>query len=302
VTFTAGVSVTSPGSGHPSGTVEFKDGGTDIGGCAAQPVNTFTEAATCTTSALTVATHNITAVYSGDSNFVGSSTASAVSQTVNKAASVVTTAPVTPVTQGQPASFTALVAAKAPGAGTPTGTVTFYEGTKSLGAGQLVVTDGKAQAIFTTRGLTVGAHTITAGYGGDGDFTTSTSAAFTQYVNTNLSGYPKLANGAYNLSNAYLVGGYFVNAPLAGIRLTNSNLTNAIFTAADLTGADLSNSNFKGASFSGANLSGATLTNSTLKGATGLTTATLSNVIWSNTTCPDSTVSNNDGGTCAGHL
>jgi hypothetical protein len=37
-------------------------------------------------------------------------------------------------------------------------------------------------------------------------------------------------------------------------------------------------------------------------GATGLKTATLTNVIWSKTTCPDGTLSTNDGGTCLGHL
>src|SRR5439155_860696 len=42
VTFTAAVSVNSPGSGHPGGTVAFKDGGSDIAGCGARPVNTAT--------------------------------------------------------------------------------------------------------------------------------------------------------------------------------------------------------------------------------------------------------------------
>jgi hypothetical protein len=37
-------------------------------------------------------------------------------------------------------------------------------------------------------------------------------------------------------------------------------------------------------------------------GATGLKTATLANAIWSKTACPDGTLSNNDGGTCVGHL
>jgi hypothetical protein len=37
-------------------------------------------------------------------------------------------------------------------------------------------------------------------------------------------------------------------------------------------------------------------------GATGLQTATLTGVVWSNTACPDGTTSTSDGGTCVGHL
>jgi hypothetical protein len=244
--------------------------------------------------------------------------------TISKATTNLTlSASPSPSTQGQSATFTALVAVTAPGAGTPSGTVTFKDGTTTLGTGQLSVVGGNDQATFSTSGLAVGPHTITASYSGDTSFLGGTSAALTQYVNTNLSGYPKPAGGAYNLSNANLSGGYFVNAQLAGASLIGSNLKNAVFTGADLTGANLSNSNFmgsanfthatltnanlsssnfKGADFSGATLSGANLTNSNLIGAAGLRTATLTNVVWSNTACPDGSNSRADGGTCVGHL
>jgi len=42
----------------------------------------------------------------------------------------------------------------------------------------------------------------------------------------------------------------------------------------------------------GANLTGADLTGAKLQGAT------LTGAVWSNTTCPDGTNSNDDGGTC----
>lgn len=302
VTLTASITIMSPGSGNPGGTVEFKDGGTDISGCAAQQVSTTTETATCTTSSLSVATHSITASYSGDGNFVGSSTATALSHVVNKATSTVTMAPSAPSTQGQTATFTAMAAAKAPGTGTPTGTVTFYDGTRVLGTGQLGVAGNKDQATFSTSGLLVGAHTITASYGGDGNFTTSTSTVITQYVNTNLGSYPKLPSGAYNLSNANLSGAYFVQVSLISASLTNSNLTGADFAGATLTGANFSNSNLKDADLTGSNLGGANLTNVNLIGATGMKTALLTNVVWSKTTCPDGSSSNADGGTCAGHF
>ncbi len=48
VTYTATVAVTSPGTGNPTGSVEFFDGGTPISGCAAQPLSGLsTDTATC---------------------------------------------------------------------------------------------------------------------------------------------------------------------------------------------------------------------------------------------------------------
>jgi hypothetical protein len=77
-------------------------------------------------------------------------------------------------------TFTATVSAKSPGSGTPTGTVTFKDGTTVLGTGTL---NSNGQATFTTSSLKLGNHSITAVYGGDTDFRTSTSAALVQTVN-----------------------------------------------------------------------------------------------------------------------
>src|SRR5439155_702363 len=81
---------------------------------------------------------------------------------------------------GQPVTFTATVTAKSPGAGTPTGTVTFKDGSITLGTGTL---NGSGQATFTTSTLAVGSHSITASYGGDASFNGSTSHPLTQTVN-----------------------------------------------------------------------------------------------------------------------
>jgi len=76
---------------------------------------------------------------------------------------------------GQNVTFTATVTAKAPGVGTPSGTVTFYEFTGEqsctnlLGASALG-SDGAAPFELVTAALTAGNHTITACYGGDGNF------------------------------------------------------------------------------------------------------------------------------------
>src|SRR5262249_37685415 len=68
VTLTATISVTSPGSGTPTGTVDFLDGGVTI--AAGRPVSGGT--ASYTTSSLSIGGHTITAVYSGDTKFLTS--------------------------------------------------------------------------------------------------------------------------------------------------------------------------------------------------------------------------------------
>jgi len=79
VTFTATVT-----SGD-TGTVNFKDGANSITGCAAATISGTT--ATCATSALGTGSHSITAVYSGDTNYTGSSS-TALIQMVNLAPTI----------------------------------------------------------------------------------------------------------------------------------------------------------------------------------------------------------------------
>ena len=65
----------------------------------------------------------------------------------------------------------------------PTGTVNFYDGTTLLGSGALSGT-GTDTATFTTSTLSTASHQITAMYAGNTNFNSSTSAAITQTVNT----------------------------------------------------------------------------------------------------------------------
>ena len=77
-------------------------------------------------------------------------------------------------------TFTATVAVASPGAGTPTGTVTFKDGTTTLGTGTLSTTGGVTTATFTTADARpLGSHSITAVYGGGTNDLASTSAALT---------------------------------------------------------------------------------------------------------------------------
>ena len=95
-----------------------------------------------------------------------------VSQTVNKASTTTTISSTpNPSAFGQVVTFTATVAAVSPGAGAPTGTVNFLEGSTTLASS--VALNGSDQATFTTSSLALGTHTVTADYSGDTDFQTS---------------------------------------------------------------------------------------------------------------------------------
>ena len=78
ITFTATVSVTSPGAGAPTGSVQFKDNGTDIGA----PILLTGNSASLSTDQLLEGSHSITAEYLGDANFAGSTSDPPVSQDV----------------------------------------------------------------------------------------------------------------------------------------------------------------------------------------------------------------------------
>jgi hypothetical protein len=178
VVFTATISVVSPGSGAPSGTVTFKEGTTTL----ASSVALSAGAATFSTSNLAAGSHTITASYSGDGLFLASTGNDAGSpQQVNKASSnTAVSSSVNPSQASQVITFTATVTAVAPGARTPAGTVTFTQGSSTLAANISVNSGG--QATFSTSSLAIGTPTITATYSGNGNFQTSTSAGYVETV------------------------------------------------------------------------------------------------------------------------
>jgi len=77
---------------------------------------------------------------------------------------------------GNPVTFTATVGIVV---GTPTGTVTFYDGAAIMGTRIL---DGSWQAAFSISTPAMGIHAVTAVYGGDSSFAASTSASIDQTV------------------------------------------------------------------------------------------------------------------------
>ena len=168
VTFTATVTPSS-GAAKPTGTVQFRDGGTALGSAALNSNGVGIFSAT----SLSVGGHSITAQYAGDNNFSGS-TSVALIQTVNKANTTTALASSSnPSNTGQTVTFTATLSSSA-----ATGSVQFFDGAQSLGAAPL--SDGKAT--LSTAFTTSGKHSITATYGGDTNFNGSTSAALSQNV------------------------------------------------------------------------------------------------------------------------
>lgn len=139
---------------NPSGTVTFMDGGVSLG------TATVSAGQASRTVALTTSgTHNVTAQYGGDTLNMGSvssavqvqtSTVSATSTSVSASANAVNT--------GVSVTFTASVTGMS-----PTGTVTFSEGSTTLGTATLASGIATFSASFATPGI----RTIVASYGGN---------------------------------------------------------------------------------------------------------------------------------------
>jgi hypothetical protein len=167
------------GAGTPTGMVTFLDGSTILGTAPLSVNGQGLDQATINTSLATVASHSLTAIYSGDTQ-VAASTSARLTQAVTKAETTTSvSAPASTSVYGQPVAFTATVAVAAPGSGTPTGKVVFYvDGAATAAATvNLQVVNGVVQASFTpTTPLLPGNHTIKAIYVGDGNFTGSNNA------------------------------------------------------------------------------------------------------------------------------
>jgi hypothetical protein len=174
VTFTATVSA---GSGTPTGMVTFLDGSTVLGTGMLNGLSP--DQATFTPSSLSLGLHTISADYAGDSTFDGSSAISFDQQIVQASTATSVVPDVNPSFSGTTVTFTATVAPQAPAAGTPTGMVTFSDGSTVLGTGNL---NGSGVAALSTSSLGVGDHSISALYAGDSNFLTSNSTVFTQTI------------------------------------------------------------------------------------------------------------------------
>src|SRR5579871_4492553 len=130
-TFTAVVVTTPHDSGTPTGSVAFEDGTATLGTAI---LDTNGVARFTTTLPLAVGSHAITAVYSGDEAFAPS-TSSVLNQIVSRGVSGITLqTTANPSIFSQPIRLTVTVTGSV---GTPTGSVTFLEGSADLGTAPL---------------------------------------------------------------------------------------------------------------------------------------------------------------------
>ena len=176
VTFTALVSALTSGGGNLTGTVTFADNGKTL---ATVPV-VAGGAASFTISTLSLTSHNISAIYNGAANYAGSS--NAVEQDVSPADTSVTVSSSLPggSSFGQSVTFVAHVAVISPGAGTLSGTVSFFADNNLLGTVNLVSGVAKLATTSLAGGLD---HDITAVYNGSTNFLSESSPDITQTVN-----------------------------------------------------------------------------------------------------------------------
>jgi hypothetical protein len=142
----------------PSG-VNFKDNGNGSATLSGTP------------AAGTIGTYPITITAS---NGVGTNATQSFSLIVNGlATSVILTASSNKVVAGTQITLTANVALNGNATGTPTGTVTFMDGSTTLGTGTL---NASGSASYITSSLSDGAQSFSASYGGDSRDASSTSS------------------------------------------------------------------------------------------------------------------------------
>ena len=217
VAFTATVSSDQIGTGVPTGVVQFSVDGKPLGGAVALDHGTATSASI---SSLLPGSHTVTALYSGDVDFVADSatitqSVAQVSTTTSLAASAAS------VTYGQTVTFTATVVPGQASLGAPGGSVTFTDGSTPIATVPVVPNGSNGTATLVTT-LGGGSHAVTATYSGSGSFTGSTSNTVTVSVSRAASNIKADAAiikltppqyGAYGQLHVVLSS---VNGPLAG--------------------------------------------------------------------------------------
>lgn len=173
ITAAAGATATAP----ITGSVTFLDGTTQLG-----TATVTNDSATISNVSLTGTTHSITAVYSGDANWAGSTSNALTLKGGTAPVTVVLTANPAAPNPGQSVTLTATVTPNAtpPSTGeqNPTGNVIFYNGTTPLATVALTPAQGDASsASFAITALSAGQASLTAVYVGDQTFASATSNA-----------------------------------------------------------------------------------------------------------------------------
>ena len=192
-------------TGTPTGTVTFKSNGITIGtGTLSGGV------ATLVTSFKLPGVFTLVAVYGGDANNQPSAT-NTVLETVLNPVTIALTSSVNPVFLDNPTILTATLTSAAVGI-TPTGTISFLDGSTPIGTGTLVNGSVSVTASF----VYAGSHSLTAVYSGDAASAPATSPVYTQTV--------------ADFSLAVAAGGSATGSTIAGGTVTYSLAVTPIIT------------------------------------------------------------------------
>ena len=177
-TLTATITYTLTNGVAPTGTMNFFEDGTQIGsGTVSAGVASFSSTTLSSTAA-----HSFDAVYVGDSNYLTSTSAAVATAATTATVATTTTLTVSPnpPVSGSTTTLTATIA-QTGSTSSPSGAVTFYEDSVSIGTG--TVSGGIATLTSTALSSTV-SHAFVAVYAGDATFKTSTSPVVTTAAST----------------------------------------------------------------------------------------------------------------------
>jgi hypothetical protein len=156
----------------PTGTVTFREGETVL---ATVPLSAGV--AKYALKTVPPGSYAITATYNAGENYEASQ--SSLTQVISKASTELSlTSSLNPAPYGSAATLKATVKAIAPGAGTPSGTVTFREGEAVLATVPL----SGATAKYAIKSLPPGEHVITATYNGDANYEAAGGEPITQTI------------------------------------------------------------------------------------------------------------------------
>jgi hypothetical protein len=173
------VNLTGTNCGNPpTGTVTFFSGSTQLG--TPQIGQTATTPSDCsynatvifTTSALPLGLNTVTAKYNGDTNYAANTSSPSTVDVQIPTAATITSSNLT-VQHGTNVTFTAVVTPTKTGGPGPTGTVQFVSAQGLIGS-PVPLTNGQAQ--ISTSTLPGGVQQVTASYGGDTDYASSSDS------------------------------------------------------------------------------------------------------------------------------
>ena len=250
VTYTVTLATTDEGALFPTDGIQFQDNGSDIANCNNQPLSGMAPpgiyTATCDEpgNSLSVGDHVITAIFMGDNNYQPATATLVPDQSVQQATTTTTIdspLPGTSITYGDESqlSFDVTVAG-VPGINqSPTGNVTVYAAAPGApGPGNYLCSTGvfggggqsNGTCFINDNTLDAGPYVLTAVYGGDDNYTGSTSSPqdlTIEQVITQMQVFPVPGYALYGAEN----GNFFIVG--VGGNSNNANASGSVSITAD---------------------------------------------------------------------